>query len=712
MTNDKRAKFLSFLLNLQLTKKTNPDMWIFIIAIFFGLCYASLLYLFKNKDLYSKTLTALLFTLRFIVASALIVLFFNPYIKMKKKTIEHSTIIIAQDNSKSLILTKDSTFYKDAFPHTLDSLSKRLSKKHTVDKYLFGNKTREFDSIDYQDHYTDISEALKTFKKNYYKKNVGAVILLSDGICNKSYSPEQDIEPYPFPIYTVTLGDTTNYPDIYIKDIHYNKTAPTNTTIPIRLTANANNCRNKTLNIKILVNNEIIEETEVTVNSNRFSNTIDFNINSGDEGVKQIDIQIDNIENEIITSNNNKRFFIDVIDKQYKALFYAKSPHPDLGSLRNILGDNFEIEMVFSNEELPKPNDYDIIFLHQIPYFGMENHDVFLNELKKHKKTPIFHILGENSDIESFNALQSSVGIKKGAVSSTLDIKPYYNSTFGLFNINNELVNAIKKFPPLSLPHLEFSFKTNHDAILNMNISDVLTPTPLMTFCTDNDGRKNAFLFGTGIWRWKLYDFHNNKNYDNFEELFSKSVKYLLTEKDKELVINYKEEYLNNESIVLTAELKNPSQELTNEPDLRIRITDKHSKKAYDYDFSKVNNSYRLNINSLPEGIYNFKADAQYGNAIYSETGSFSVVSIGAEAQDLVANSQRMKLLASLTNGKNFNVDELNQLVESIENDDRITSIMREEINYKDLINMKLIFFVILSLVSIEWFLRKMFGTY
>ena len=71
-----------------------------------------------------------------------------------------------------------------------------------------------------------------------------------------------------------------------------------------------------------------------------------------------------------------------------------------------------------------------------------------------------------------------------------------------------------------------------------------------------------------------------------------------------------------------------------------------------------------------------------------------------------------MKLLASLTNGKNFNVDEMNQLVESIENDDRITSITREETNYQDLINMKLIFFVILSLVSIEWFLRKMFGTY
>jgi hypothetical protein len=248
--------------------------------------------------------------------------------------------------------------------------------------------------------------------------------------------------------------------------------------------------------------------------------------------------------------------------------------------------------------------------------------------------------------------------------------------------------------------------------MLHMNIKDVSTQSPLMSFSSDENGRKNAFLFGTGIWRWKLYDFHNNKEYGNFEELFSKSVKYLLTEKDKELIINYKDEYLNNENIIFTADLKNPSQELTNEPDLRMRIIDKHSKKVYDYDFSKHNKSYRLNINSLPEGIYNFTAEAKLGNTTYSETGSFSIVSIGAEAQDLVANSQRMKLLASLTNGKNFNVDEMNQLIESIENDDRITSITREETNYQDLINMKLIFFVILSLVSIEWFLRKMFGTY
>lgn len=685
-------------------------MLMIIISVLIGLCFATLLYISNKKQHYSKLLNTILFIIRSLSISLIVLLFFNPYIKVNNKVTEPSTIIIAQDNSNSLILNKDSVFYKKDYPLVLDTLVNNLNKKHSIDKYLFGNEVKDFNTIDYQDYYTDIHEVLKNIKKDYYKKNVGAVILLSDGISNKSYSPEQDIESFPFPIYTVTLGDTTNYPDLYIKDVFYNKSVPTETTIPIRLVANANNCRNKTMSVKVLVDNEIIEEVEIPVNTNRFSNTIDFSIDSGEEGAKQIDIQIEEIEDELTTKNNSKRLFINVVDKQYKVLFYAKSPHPDLGSIKNILADNFDIEIIFSNEQLPDLKEYDIIFLHQIPYLGMSNFEELNHALKENKDLPIFYMVGENTDIESFNKIQNLIEINRGAVNSNLDIKPYLNNTFGLFNIDNEIVNEINKFPPLSLPHLEFSYKNNHDILLQANINDISTSNPVLSFSSDE--RKNAFLFGTNIWKWKLYDYYNNNSYDNFEEIFTKSVKYLLTEKDKELIINHKESYLNNEPIIFTADLRNPSQELTNESDLRINISNKNTKKVYEYYFSKKDKSYYLNISTLPKGIYNFTAEAQYGNIIYSEKGSFTVDDVGAEAQDLVANSQRMQLLSSLTGGKNFYVNELDKLTEAIDNDERITSIMREETDYKDLINMKSLFFVILSLVSIEWILRKIFGTY
>lgn len=686
-------------------------MWIYVIALIVGLCFASLLYLF-NSEHYSKALSTTLFLLRSITISVVVLLFFNPFLKQKSNRIEPATIVVAQDNSSSLVMTKDSLFYKNHYPLALDSLLKKLEDKFVIDKYLFGDITKEFQNIDYQDNYTDINNVLEHIKKTYYKRNVGAVILLSDGINNKSYSPEQNIESYPFPIYTVTLGDTCNYPDLYIKDVRYNKTTPSNTIFPLKVVANARNCRNKTMEIKVLINNEIIKTSEIDINSNRFSKTFDFNIYSEEEGVKQIDIQINTLDNEQITQNNRKRIFIEVIDKQYKVLFYAYAPHPDLGSLKNILGDRFMIETIFSEDEIPDFHEYDIVFLHQIPYFGMDNTTKLSHELEKNENTPVFYIIGENTDLEALNKLQDCILLERGTVNSLLDIKPHYNQTFGLYNLDKQLIESINNFPPLSLPHLNFSIKTSVDILLTMNILDIVTQTPLMSFSSDNKGRKMAFLLGTGIWRWKLYDYYRNNNYDNFEELFSKSVKYLLTEKDKELIINYKESYLNTESINFTADLRNPSQELTTEPNLRITIINKHSKDKYEYDFYKNKDSYYLNISTLPEGVYIFEAIAEFGKNIYRDHGSFSVISIGVEAQDLVANAQRMQNISTLTGAKNLYINELNHLYKIINDDERITSIMREETNYKDLINWKLILYITLSLITIEWILRKMFGTY
>ena len=143
--------------------------------------------------------------------------------------------------------------------------------------------------------------------------------------------------------------------------------------------------------------------------------------------------------------------------------------------------------------------------------------------INKNKKLPIFYIIGEHSDFKAFNNLQKSTTIAKGAVNSVLDIRPYYNQDFGLFTIDEKTIEASNQFPPLSLPHLEFSSNSNHDMLLQMNINNIRTQSPILSFSTDNEGRKNAYLFGTGIWRWKLYNFHNEKKHDIFEELFAKS---------------------------------------------------------------------------------------------------------------------------------------------------------------------------------------------
>ena len=682
-------------------------MWLLALAI--GLVYASLLYLFSKK--YSKGLTVLLFALRTIVVATVVMLFVNPYIKQRSYKIEKPIVILAQDNSESIVLSKDSVFYKEKYPQLIDSIANVLEKDYDVEKLLFGGSviltddfnSRHFDrpqgvekstaiersrfldklEMTYSEQFTNISNVLNTIQRQYFKKNVGAVVLLSDGIVNQGVNPELIIENYNFPIYSVTFGDTVAYPSMIIKDVKYNKTVPANMLFPLRVTANATNYKGQDMNVIVKMDGNEAENVTIPVTSSRFSKTLDFNIDSGDEGTKQIDI---------IVGKSSKRIFVNVSDKKYRILCLARAPHPDIAAIKSALDDHFEFDVVYDNAGAN--NDllvqYDLLILHDIA---------------TRSSIPTSSIIGSNFD--TFNESQDIVSINRGAANTNLDVRGRFNNAFGLFTISSDIKNELKSYPPLALPHCEIAFNGRHDDALLMNVMDIETPNPLLAFANDNDGNKHAFFFGTGCWRWKLYEYFHHKNNDGFNEIISKTVKYLLTEKDKELTINHKESYLNTESISISAELRNPSRELINEPDLHITINNQ-----YEYVFSKGENNYHLNIGMLPEGIYNYCAHTSFGSVDYKVNGTFTVESIGIEAQDLTANIERMRSLASQTGGKHHYITDIHHIIKDLEDDSRITSISREDTRYDDLINLKWLFFSILALITIEWLLRKIFGIY
>lgn len=660
-------------------------MWSVVFALAIGAVYASLLYLFSKK--YGRGLTVLLFALRTIVVATVVMLFVNPYIKQRTYKIEQPIIVLAQDNSESIILTKDSVFYKTKYPKLVDSLATALEKDYDVEMLSFGNQ------------YTNISAALSTISRQFYKKNVGAVLLLSDGIVNQGVNPELSIENYPFPIYAVTLGDTVAYPGMTIKEVRYNKTVQANMLFPLRVTANATNFKGSDMNVIVKMDGAEVENISVPVTSNRFSKTFDFNIDSGDEGTKNVEIIVGTDAarpdcTDAACHVHSRRVFINVTDKKYRVLCVAGAPHPDIAAIKSALDDHFEFEVRY-DDIVDDWNLYDLVIVHQ---FAWTQHATSL---------PSLVFVGTATDFDAFNESQKIVSINRGAANTNLDVRGRFNNSFGLFTINSDIKNELKSYPPLALPHCEIAFNAHHDDVIFMNIMDLETPNPLLAFANDNEGNKHAFLFGIGCWRWKLYEYFHHHNNDGFNELFSKTVKYLLTEKNKELIINHKESYLSTENISISAELRNPSRELINEPDLHISINN-----AYDYVFSKGDNNYNLNIGMLPEGIYNYRAHTSFGGVEYNASGTFTVESLGVEAQDLTADIERMRSLATQTGGHHYYVTDIQKVINDLENDERITSIAREETRYDDLINIKWLFFSVLGIITIEWVLRKMFGVY
>ena len=679
------------------------------LALLAGLAAATLLYFRNKKQHYGKALNAVLFALRTLIVGLVVLLLFNPLIRQKFSSVETPTIILAHDNSSSVILCKDSAFYKKDYLTQFEQFRKDLNANFQVDEYLFGEEVRDFEQLDFSDQLTDLSSLIKTLDRRYYKRNVGAVLLFSDGIYNRGFEPELVAENFPFPIHTVVLGDTVSYPDLAIRIVHYNKVVSLGATFPIRITVAARDLAGRKAQLTLKESGRIIEKREIEIPSNRFSKEVDFMLDATKKGVMPIDIEVSGIAEEEHLLNNVRHIFIEVLDQKYKLLCVAASPHPDLGALRSVLNDNYEVDFCFGKENLPEFSNYDLVILHQVPSAKMD-FNALKSQLDKNVKLPVLFIVGNETDKGLLGKLQNVYELHSSATNTLMDVKAHLNTSFSTFTFDDKAEQLIAKYPPLALPHMEINALQNHDDLLLQEVMGVKSGLPLLSFASDR--RKMAFLLGTNIWRWRLFEYYQSKNHDVFDELFSKTLKYLLLSANDGSAIYAKENYYSNEPVIITAELRNPNNALITDPDVTIQIVNKLTNEVYDYTFSKRDHDYQLNAGLLPEGLYQYKLEAQMGDRRINVNGTFSVVAIGIEEQQLTADMERMRNIARLTNGNCYTAQQLQQLAEDLRHDTRITSVEHHESRFEDLIHSKWIFFVLIGLAAIEWFLRKMFGSY
>ena len=680
-----------------------------LVAVVAGVALALVLYFRNKKQHYGKPLTITLFVLRSLIGFGVVMLLFNPYLRQGVSVLEQPTVILAHDNSASLTLSKDSTFFKESYPFQLEEFRDALKADFQVDEYLFGEDVRGFSQLDFGDQLTDLSSVLQSIDRRYYKRNVGAVLLFSDGIYNRGFEPSLLADRFVFPIHTVVLGDTLSYPDLLVKDVHYNKRVSLGSTFPVRVSVGAVDCAGQKAVLTLSEDGRVIGREEIEVGSNKFSKEIDFMLEADTKGVRQIEIAISGLVEEPQKLNNVKRIFVEVKDQSYKVLCVADAPHPDLGALRSVLNEDCEMDFVFGSDQIPELSEYQLLILHQTPSRHTDEGALY-EQLQKNKKLPVLFVVGNANNIDGLGKLQQAIEIHRGVTNSMLDVKATYNNSFGTFTVSDRLREQVGKFPPLAMPHLDIKVLSAHDDLLLQEVLGKKSGLPLMTFVKSE--RKMAFVFGTNLWRWRLFNYYRDHNSMVFDELFSKTLKYLLLNADDGSAIFCKEEYYGNEPVIINAELRNPSNELVVEPDLSIQIVNQKSGETYDYVFSKREHDYELNAGILPEGIYTYHATTEMGERKITMNGSFSVVSLGIEAQQLTADIDRMRALSTATNGNCYTVDQLPQLLEDLRNDVRITSVEHHETRFEDLIHSKWILFVLIGLAAIEWILRKMFGSY
>ena len=129
---------------------TEYPIWFILFCLLAGLAYSFFLYRKINPEI-TKVIRYTLFVSRFLVVSLLCFFLLNPLIKSTSSFTEKPIIVIAADNSASIIKSKDSLFYKNEFSSQIHKLSEALAEKYEIHFLKFSNEVKEDSSLDYAD---------------------------------------------------------------------------------------------------------------------------------------------------------------------------------------------------------------------------------------------------------------------------------------------------------------------------------------------------------------------------------------------------------------------------------------------------------------------------------------------------------------------------------------------------------------------------------
>ncbi|MDR1793187.1 MAG: hypothetical protein LBR36_07105 [Bacteroidales bacterium] len=688
------------------------SFWFIFLCLLLGVGYAVLLYVRTPLPELPLWVKRVAFVLRAICVTAIAFLLLNPIIRKTSKDIEKPIVLIGVDNSQSIVTGSKSNYYKGDFKEKLQQITQKLEDKFTVETFLVGDSLRLKDAnnkLDFSDETSHLSAFFEQINSTYASRNVGAVVLFSDGIFNVGNDPYYAANRLKAPVYSVLMGDTIQHKDLLISKVNYNKTVYRNSFFPLEILIKADKLAGQSTTLKVYHKDDLIFEKKLTINTHSYLQWERLNFEAKESGLHRYRIEIEPITGEITTANNRKDIFIEVIDQRKKIAFIYNAPHPDISAIRQSIEamDMYQTEAFEVSKFTGKLADYDIVVLHGLP--SRTNPAATLTAQIQKLNMPCFYVLGEQTDYGLFNQLNAGLQVLPSNNMKN-DAFPLYNQGFGNFLLSEASKQLFSVLPPIKVPFGNFKLSPATNVLLYQKINGISTNYPLFVYC-QNQERKTAIFAGDGLWRWRLHNFLYTQHQDEFDELVSKTMQYLSTKADRSLFrVTGKNVFSESENIRFDAQLFNDNYELVNQPEVEMQI--KSAGKQYSFIFTRTFNAYTLDAGLFPQGDYSWTANTVYNGVKHTKSGFFSVHQLNIEALNLVANHQLLFNLASLNNGQSFADNDLDNLCNTLENNTNIKSVVHYNKKHTSLLNSIWLLVSIFVLLAAEWGLRKWSGGY
>ncbi len=672
--------------------------------------------------------------LRFLALALICFLLFEPVLQQFRSTERPPVLAVLVDDSQSMqvVTAGDTSAARPNAARTsvrpvLDALQDE-AMPGTARFFRVGEASRALsgaiiDSLRFDGARTDLASGLQAAPEELRDENLGGIVLVSDGQYNTGQNPLRVADRSPVPVHTVTVGDTARQRDLRVQDISTNDRAYLNSSVPVRVTLSVTEGPGQPVPVTLEQSGRTLDQRPVRLPDGTGEVSVDLTFEPEQAGLQQVTVRVPELAGEVTTRNNAQSTSLRVLESKRQVLLLGAAPAPDVSALRRVYERTADTEVTARIPtpdgtflEGPLPDDlsaFDVVVLAGFPSPSVPDDVVQRVATLVNDGTPALFFLDRQTDLAAWTEhFETSLPARPDASTSS-----FAEASFRIvesarqhpvFRIEGAEGALFERLPPLQVPASAWT-PTPDAQVLG---TAATTSAPLLVLRRRAGLRTAAFL-GSGVWRWALLPSELRAADPLWPGLASNLLRWAGTEADDSpvRVRPTASTFGGTDAVSFAGQVYDQSRQPVSDATVTVTVTDSTGTE-YPYTMDPTGQGrYTLDVGTLPEGTYQYEAQAQLGETdLGTDRGEFSVAPLRIEYQSPRADAGLMRHLASRAGGTAYTPETIDRLPAELAGQASFSSDVVQRSSEAELWRTSLFLIAILALLASEWTLRKFLG--
>lgn len=712
----------------------NP--WILIPALLTAAALAYWLYR-RTTPRISQSRRVILGLLRFLALFLVLLLLFDPILRLIDREEQRPVVAVLVDDSQSLLLTSSTDSTRESVQSRLSDLLDRLpSAVRDAELRFYGfseslSNVRgagfQQDSFLFAGNRTNIAGALEEVREELRDEHLSAALLVSDGRYNTGRNPLYTAERFPVPIYTAVLGDTARHRDVQVRRVVTNDIAYIDTELPVQVGLRTEDMGGEDAVVSIARGGDVLSSQNITLPDGSSEVTIDLSVTPNEEGLHRYTVSVSRLAGEVTHRNNQEAVTVRVLRSRRSILLIGGAPGPDVSAVRQELssGPTFDVTSYvlrsagsFYEGTLPADlTDFDLVVL--VGYPSVAATDDITNRIiaAAEDGTPLFLLLTQGTAIDALTDGLSDVlpvsaeRVRSGFIEA-IAVPTAEGLSHPIFNIPESDADSWRRLPPLYYSQTRWQSSPDASILARTAVRGVDLDDPLLVIRRRSQNR-TAALLGAGMWRWRNVPEDLTDVEHLWPSLFSNVVEWLTAREDDRpvRVEPTRDLFGGGENVELAGQVYDESLNPISDATVEVQIRAPDGTVS-PYVMNAIGNGrYTLDAGSLPEGTYSYEASATEEELeLGGDEGSFAVGGLTLEFKETSADATLMRQIAQRSGGIFLEDGSVDPFGSTLNASGALAPVTVEEASELELRRQYVFLALIVVLLSIEWFIRKRSG--